>query len=128
MLTGDITLLLYPLSPMPRLVCTPDTILHELAGRNMGEGAPVAAEPKAHPGNVDPFEIATPELEKTPIGIGRADTVIVFPVGLISILIPSPDTNVRLLPVDESEVTFFILTILLGFPKPEAFTGRILYQ
>tara|TARA_B100000282_G_C31405584_1_gene342202 strand:- start:17 stop:184 length:168 start_codon:yes stop_codon:yes gene_type:complete len=54
--------------------------------------------------------------------------VIVFPVGLVSILIPSPDTNVRLLPVDESEVTFFILTILLGFQKPEAFTGRILYQ
>ena len=123
------TLLLYPLSPMPRLVCTPDTIWHELAGRNMpGEGASVAAEPKAHPGNVDPFEIAIPEAEKTPIGIGSADTVIVFPVGLVSILIPSPDINVRLLPVDESEVTFFILTILLGFPKPEAFTGRTLYQ
>ena len=82
----------------------------------------------AHPGNVDPFEIATPEAEKTPIGIGKADIVTVFPVGLVSILIPSPDTNVRSLPEDESEVTFFILTILLGFPNPEAFTGRTLYQ
>ena len=94
----------------------------------LGEGVAVAAAPIAHPGNVDPFEIATPEAEKTPIGIGKADTVIVFPVGLVSILIPSPDTNVRSLPEDESEVTFFILTNLLGFPNPEAFTGRTLYQ
>ena len=94
-----------------------------------GVGQKTAAVGFTHAGKVDPLLIAAaPFAVIVPIGIGNTDMVIVFPVGLVSILIPSPATNVRFLPVDESEVTFFILTVLLDLPSPEEFVGTILYQ
>ena len=53
------------------------------------DGQKTPAAGFTHAGKVDPLVIAaTPFAERVPIGMGSTDIVIVFPVGLVSILIP----------------------------------------